>query len=475
MQEQDPSRCLIQVTPELAGSVPSIPVTPQYPYMPWYPPPNFMRGARLDGRMSAIRRFFCLFVTFDLLLTSLLWLITLMLGDQFDIKVIIEKQILHYKIKASLFDIVMASASRFVILLLFYGFVQINHWFVVALTTAGTGVFVVAKVIMFDWDNVNSQVLLIMLVLSSFVLSWAEAWLLDIKVIPQERYAQEVLSAGFLPSGPPSVSDERTRLIVPPYAASIPPSESAFYSPMEDSTDSDDSIDGAENRSRRSRRHRRVKQISSSPNEGHVAKAKDIVAASWKLLNCDHWILEKTSGSAQIESFKLDDGYKVFKMTSVLDVNACELFNILYHRLSDLPKWNPTIEEARVLEQIDLWTDISYQVSKKVGLIASREYVTLRRFELIGSQKVIATASILYPRLQSSKNVIRGDVGPSCWAIREVDESTSEVRWLLNTKINGWIPVKAVETALSSVMVNTITNLRRHIELLPQQTPVVTA
>uniref|UniRef100_A0A0A9ZFD8 StAR-related lipid transfer protein 3 n=1 Tax=Lygus hesperus TaxID=30085 RepID=A0A0A9ZFD8_LYGHE len=473
MQEQVPSRCLVPVSPDLAGPLPSQPVTPQYPYMPWYPPPNFMRGARLDGRMSAIRRFFCLFVTFDLLLTSLLWLITLMLGDQFDLKVIVEKQILHYKIKSSLFDIVMASASRFVVLLLFYGFVQINHWFVVALTTAGTGVFVVAKVIMFDWDNINSQVLLIMLVLSSFVLSWAEAWLLDIKVIPQERYAQEVLSAGFLPSGPPSVSDERTRLIAQ-YAASIPPSESAFYSPLEDSTD--DSSDEADTRSRRSRRHRRVKPIISSQNEANIVKAKEIVTSSWQLLTCDKWTFEKvTDCSDTIESFKLDDGYKVFKLTSILDVNASELFNILYHRLADLPKWNPTIEAARVLELIDLWTDISYQVSKKVGLIASREYVTLRRFEQIGSHKVIATASILYPRLPSSKNVIRGDVGPSCWAIREVDESTSEVQWLLNTKINGWIPVKAVETALSSVMANTITHLRRHCESLPQQTPVITA
>ena len=32
-------------------------------------------GSSRDGRISAVRRFFCLFVTFDLLFTSLLWII----------------------------------------------------------------------------------------------------------------------------------------------------------------------------------------------------------------------------------------------------------------------------------------------------------------------------------------------------------------------------------------------------------------
>ena len=32
-------------------------------------------GAARDGRISAVRRFFCLFVTFDLLFTTLMWII----------------------------------------------------------------------------------------------------------------------------------------------------------------------------------------------------------------------------------------------------------------------------------------------------------------------------------------------------------------------------------------------------------------
>ncbi|CAH2222120.1 jg27397, partial [Pararge aegeria aegeria] len=39
---------------------------------------DFVAGHRPQGRMSSVRRFFCLFVTFDILFTSLMWLICVM-------------------------------------------------------------------------------------------------------------------------------------------------------------------------------------------------------------------------------------------------------------------------------------------------------------------------------------------------------------------------------------------------------------
>ena len=37
-------------------------------------------GSTTNGRMSAVRRFFCLFVTFDLMFTTLLWIICFVVG-----------------------------------------------------------------------------------------------------------------------------------------------------------------------------------------------------------------------------------------------------------------------------------------------------------------------------------------------------------------------------------------------------------
>ncbi|BES97517.1 Cholesterol-capturing domain [Nesidiocoris tenuis] len=434
--------------------------TPQIPYMIYgFPPPGtIMRGARLEGRMSAIRRFFCLFVTFDLLLTSLLWLFSLVIEGNLNFKIIFQQQIVHYNIKTSLFDTVMASASRFVVLNLFYGFLQINHWIIVALTTAGTGALVVAKVLMFDWGDTNSQVLKIMIVLTSFVISWAEAWLLDIKVVPQEKFAREYLSA------PPSVYDERTPLMQnflqsQPAPDLVSESMGSFYSPLESTDESSDEA-GKSSISRRSRRSNRP-----AATEGYISKGKETWLACSETLRNSDWTIEKeTELGDTIFSVRGLDGRKIFKSTSVFEVNAEELFRILYNELEDLPKWNPNIKNAKILEVVNDSTDITCQVSKEVGkgLIACREYVTLRHHQTVGEWKIIASVSILWPRMPSSKSIIRGDVGPSCWVIKPLGNKLCEVEWLLNTKINGWIPLKAVESTLSSVMVETIAHLRNH-------------
>lgn len=44
---------------------------------------DFLAGFMQDGRMSVVRRFFCLFVTFDLALISLLWLICILVRTHF--------------------------------------------------------------------------------------------------------------------------------------------------------------------------------------------------------------------------------------------------------------------------------------------------------------------------------------------------------------------------------------------------------
>lgn len=42
---------------------------------------DLLAGQRINGRISNVRRFFCLFVTFDLLFTSLMWIICVMVSD----------------------------------------------------------------------------------------------------------------------------------------------------------------------------------------------------------------------------------------------------------------------------------------------------------------------------------------------------------------------------------------------------------
>ncbi|KPI96630.1 StAR-related lipid transfer protein 3 [Papilio xuthus] len=165
---------------------------------------DLLEGYRPYGRMSSVRRFFCLFVTFDLLFTSLMWLICVMMKGE-SLVLIFNREIVQYSIKTSLFDVVLVAILRFLLLILFYAALYINNWSVIALSTGGTCAFLIAKVFVFDWPNASQPVYQVFLILTSFTLAWGEAWFLDFRVLPLEMGAS---------SHRPTVS-ERTPLLHP--------------------------------------------------------------------------------------------------------------------------------------------------------------------------------------------------------------------------------------------------------------------
>ena len=86
----------------------------------------------------------------------------------------------------------MAAACRFVINILMYAALDLNHWLPVAFTTAGTSIFAVAKVFEYQWTKFGMLTFDVFLVISSFVVSWAELWFLDFRVLPLETRAAEL-------------------------------------------------------------------------------------------------------------------------------------------------------------------------------------------------------------------------------------------------------------------------------------------
>lgn len=177
--------------------------------------------------ISDVRRTFCLFVTFDLLFITLLWIIELNVNG--GIQSQLEKEVLHYDYHASFFDIFLLAVFRFATLIMAYAVCKLRHWWAIAITTAVSCAFLIVKVILSKLLSQGAFGYLLPII--SFVLAWIETWLLDFKVLPQEaedenRY-QSIIDA-----------TERAPLIRPGAL-----SDGQFYSPPESVADSDEELD----------------------------------------------------------------------------------------------------------------------------------------------------------------------------------------------------------------------------------------
>uniref|UniRef100_A0A3Q4I6L1 STARD3 N-terminal like n=1 Tax=Neolamprologus brichardi TaxID=32507 RepID=A0A3Q4I6L1_NEOBR len=158
--------------------------------------------------ISDVRRTFCLFVTFDLLFVTMLWIIELNVNGGIQNR--LEQEVLHYDYHASFFDIFLLAVFRFAVLILAYAVCKLRHWWAIAVG------FKAAR-----HNSLLSQGAFgYLLPIISFVLAWIETWLLDFKVLPQE------------------IEDEnRHRSIIDTSRAPLlgpgPLSDGQFYSPPE--------------------------------------------------------------------------------------------------------------------------------------------------------------------------------------------------------------------------------------------------
>ncbi|KAF4522698.1 hypothetical protein B566_EDAN012715 [Ephemera danica] len=384
---------------------------------------ELLGGIRHNGEMSGVRRFFCLFLTFDLLFTFLMWLICIMLIGT-DIVTALENQIVHYNVHTSMFDVVMASACRFTILLLFYALLYINHWIVIALSTSGTCAFLIYKVFVFQWATAPQPVFQVLIILTSFILAWGETWFLDFRVIPQETLARTlVLDQGgprsLLPGRMPPT--ERSPLLGN-YLSSLPDNYTEslgnFYSPLDSPRGSDSEDEGVRPG------HRREHRIAAHPSPKDTRlqqEARDTLSTAWALVN------NKV-------------GWKQEKVTPE----------------GDLVESRPASKQQRRI--------FRFTVSAEGGggVVTSREFIVLRHWGIRDGAYVLAGASTTHPDVPNNKKLIRGHSGPNCYVMRSIPECPDEctLHWLLDTDLRGWVPQYMVESALSGAMLEFVNSLR---------------
>merc|ERR1719186_1827382 len=432
---------------------------------------DLVSGTQHNNRMSPVRRFFCLLMTFDVLFTALLWIISILVTERDLIKVM-KAQVFNYTIASSMFDCVMVSAIRFLMCISGYAILDISHWWVVATSTSGSVAFVVAKVFKYEWTTNNPITYDVMLVLVSFIIAWAEAWMMDFRVLPLEQKAKEIWG--------PYLDNERTPLLSAPaetggmlqryiegstlYEGSV----GNFYSPMETPDVSDDECEDTSTDSgiRIPGKFRRKRSKPLTPQEAEYKKmAEEVLQNAWRTLNSDNWKLEKNAENGDTVHVKTVNGKKLFKLTGFVDIAPGLLLEDLFYKGDLIPSWNPTLAESKTVQPIDEHTDISYQVCAEAGggVVSVRDFVNIRHWAMVDGVYVSAGKSVKHPAMPPQKQKVRGENGPGCFAMRAAGPNGDKClfQWLLDTDLKGWIPQAIIDKALTGAQLDYIANVRR--------------
>ncbi|XP_057334232.1 steroidogenic acute regulatory protein-like isoform X1 [Microplitis mediator] len=431
---------------------------------------DLIAGTRYHGRMSSVRRFFCLLVTFDLLFTCLMWLICTTIAGE-NITTAFIQQVLHYNISTSLFDIIMAAVCRFTILLLFYALLHLNHWFFVALTTALTCTFLGAKAYYFNWNGVSQPGFQALLILTSFVIAWGEAWYFDSRVVPQEIQAHDWLIN--------SIDNERAPLLrhfIDSAQSRTAESVGNFFTPMDSPNHSDTEEDQSKSVNSTISDDEFFNVIGNLPNlsqdkiEEYKKKASLLVDQSYTLLVSKEWQQLNTTEEGDIISVINRPSGKILKIEGIVNAPATVLVNSLHNNVEDVASWNKDVSVVQKIQMIDVNTDIVYQATKTygAGFIGPRDFVTLRHRNKCGKYYMSSGISI-HINLPIRKNHIRAENSIVCLAAEPINSSDSNdelqcrVTWILHLDLKGWIPQRIIDNSIASMLEKMIKSIRSYV------------
>uniref|UniRef100_A0A7M4E307 StAR related lipid transfer domain containing 3 n=1 Tax=Crocodylus porosus TaxID=8502 RepID=A0A7M4E307_CROPO len=377
--------------------------------------------------ISDVRRTFCLFVTFDLLFVSLLWIIELNTNN--GIEKNLETEIIDYQFKTSFFDIFVLAFFRFSVLLLAYAVLRLRHWWVIAFTTLVSSAFLIVKVILSELLVKGAFGYLLPIV--SFVIAWLETWFLDFKVLTQEAEEERwYLAAQAVASQGPLL-----------YSTAL--SDGQFYSPPE-------SFAGSDNESDEEGLGRKV--LTAQEKE-YVQQGKDAMEVVDQILGQEeNWKFEKSNVSkcchrlsavSNPESSKCetirwrqtslpvleflhhhndfgDAVYtleipfhgKTFILKAFMQCPAETVYQEVILQPEKMILWNRTVAACQILQRIEDNTIISYDVAAGAagGVVSPRDFVNVRRIERRRDRYVssgISTTHSLKPPLLKYVRVMR--------------------------------------------------------------------
>ncbi|XP_063485005.1 stAR-related lipid transfer protein 3 isoform X8 [Symphalangus syndactylus] len=374
------------------------------------PPPEKRRA------ISDVRRTFCLFVTFDLLFISLLWIIEL--NTNTGIRKNLEQEIIQYNFKTSFFDIFVLAFFRFSGLLLGYAVLRLRHWWVIAVTTLVSSAFLIVKVILSELLSKGAFGYLLPIV--SFVLAWLETWFLDFKVLPQEA------------------EEERWS-----------------------DNESDEEVAG--------------KKSFSAQEREYIRQGKEATAVVDQILaQEENWKFEKNNEYGDtVYTIEVPFHGKTFILKTFLPCPAELVYQEVILQPERMVLWNKTVTACQILQRVEDNTLISYDVSAGAagGVVSPRDFVNVRRIERRRDRYLSSGIATIHSAKPPTHKYVRGENGPGGFIVLK---SASNPRvctfvWILNTDLKGRLPRYLIHQSLAATMFEFAFHLRQRISELGVQ------
>ncbi|GAV02474.1 hypothetical protein RvY_13036 [Ramazzottius varieornatus] len=424
-----------------------------------------------DEPVSDVRRTFCLLVVFDLVLTFLLWLLYTQIKGQTAFEAF-DTEVAHFNIHHSLFDLVMLAAVRFMFLILAYGLFRLHNPWVVAVTTTISSGFLIAKVFVFAFTREDRDLPLLdyLLLVSSFVVAWAETWFLDFKVLPRELKERLVdLRRAADEASPLLYGQGRRRDHLGDGGQSSVP----FYTPQAGSPENRSVVGDVLANTGAVSAEFLPSQLSVDQRKSLMERGQSAVVVVKSLLQRSGWKLEK-QGKAGENVYSLNDRRfgKIFRIEAIIHAPPYDLFADFFQRVKELPKWNPSVAHSEKVDVLDDHTDVCYVCvnDQAGGMVSGRDFLDVRCFDKIptetGHSYIIASMACEHPKKPVLPEFVRAENGPNAWIIEPLppgDDGRERCRFvsILNTNLKGWIPQSIVDQTLSTILFDLIHSLQK--------------
>ncbi|XP_030590709.1 stAR-related lipid transfer protein 3 isoform X1 [Archocentrus centrarchus] len=433
---------------ELGGSLPAIAsLNASYSTSLSLPSPYLLAPPAERKKISDVRRTFCLFVTFDLLFLSLLWIIELNVSISNSLWESLENEVLHYNFKSSFFDIALLALFRFLCLQVAYAGFRLRHWWVIAFTTLVTTIFLVVKVIVSN-KLLSQNAFGYVLPITSFVVAWLETWFLDFKVLPQEADDER----GYLAAV--NAAYERAPMIYPRAV-----SEGQFYSPPESLAGSDEEL-----------------EEEGSGRSAVTAQEKEYVKLGYEAMSVveqilaqeENWKFEKNNDMGDsVYTLEVPFHGKTFILKAFMQCPAELVYQEVILQPEKMVQWNKTVSVCQILQRVDDNTLVSYDVSAGAagGVVSARDFVNVRRVERKRDCYLSAGMATKHDARPPSSRYVRGENGPGGFVVLKSSSNPSVCTfiWVLNTDLKGRLPRYLIHQSLAATMFEFMSHLRQRI------------